>query len=556
MSKKSCFLYSFVTILLVLSFACSSNSSVTVPNDSSATNSSSVSPPVPTLTFDQEKARASQIPYNDLFRNNETHKGKQVWYQGKVVQVIEGRNDDYQLRVNVTKGEYSWNDTVFLLYSGPRVLEDDIIEFVGTVEELLSYEAIFGQEITVPAIRVTAHKLVAESGGDIPIEPPTISAMLATPTVALPTPTALPFLGESTPMSTVEATPLSTVPLIPDLTQIPMFEPTQVPTPTPTSTPKPSPTPLLPGVTLEMPTNAGSILKGSNGIGMVVTGILEDAWPVIQAENSFNDPPEAGKRFYLISVALAYPAGSESVNVASHDFGLIGDNRLVYSTFENSCGVIPDGLSAELFAGGKAEGNICFQIPNDESGLVLIHQPGFGAEGRRFLALDTEAVASVEALNVKLPEPDPAALALPQGLALDNPLQSDDVIKGTNETEMVVTSVIQNAWPAIQAENSFNDPPEQGNSFFMLGIAVAYPAGSASVSVSSYDFGLIGDNRLVYTPFGYSCGVIPNELSAELFAGGKAEGNICFQIPSGESGLVLIYQPGFGSEGRRFLAID
>ena len=537
------------------------------PTPSSPPSTSKLSAPTftpthpPNLTFDEYRARSTWIPYNDLFRNNESHVGKQVWYQAKVIQVIEEGGDKYQIRANVTREEYGWDDTVYLFYSGKRVLQDDIIEFVGTVEELLTYEAIFGQEVTIPAIRVTYSRLVAESVGDVPIEPPTISAMLATPSVTLPAPDSLATAGDATPAT-------------PEPIQTTMSMTTQVPTP------KPSPTPLIPGLTLEMPTNAGGVLKGANGTEMVVTGIIEDACPIVQGENSFNDPPEEGKVFYMVSVAVGYPAGSTSVRADSYDFSLVGDNRVVYTPFDDSyddsCGEIPDELSVEIFAGGKTEGNICFQVPYDESGLVLIHQPvRSGSEGRRFLALDTNAVKSLGFLNVTLLEPDPSDLGLPQGLSPDSPLETGDVMKGADGTEIVVTGVVEDAWPEIQAENSFNAPPQQGNRYYMISVEVAYPAGSTSVSVDSDDFRLIGDNRVVYTPAfsyyfrrassgtmytpsddSYSCGAIPDELSVEIFAGGKTEGNICFQIPNDESVLILIHQPGFDSEERRFLAID
>ena len=328
-----------VTLIVLETLACGPEASptATTPNrgnptaeaSPTATSRPTLAPtPEPTLTFDEQKALASQIPYDDLFRNNETHIGKQVWYQGQVVQVIdEGNgNDKYQLRANVTRGEYGWDGTVFLHYSGKRILEDDIIEFIGTVEELLNYETIFGQNITVPAIRVIASKLVAESGGAIPLT-----------------------------------------------------EPTEL---------RPTQTPLPPGLSLEMPVAPSGILKGVNGIELIVTGITEGAWPAVQAANQFNDPPEEGNRYYMVTVAVAYPAGSVSVNISEYDFRLIGDKRLVYEPYDHSCGVIPDELSGELYAGGRTEGNICFQIPSDESGLILIYQPGFGSEERRFLAID------------------------------------------------------------------------------------------------------------------------------------------------------------------------
>ena len=94
---------------------------------------------------------AHVITYDDLFRNNEQHVGKTARYRGEVVQVIEGLlGDYYELRVNVTWNGIFWDDTVYLSYEGPRLLEDDLIDFVGNVDGLFTYESILGQRITIP----------------------------------------------------------------------------------------------------------------------------------------------------------------------------------------------------------------------------------------------------------------------------------------------------------------------------------------------------------------------------------------------------------------------
>ena len=113
-----------------------------------------VDPTVVALDWNTLKDTAERVPYEDLFRNNEEWEGNSVYYEGKIVQVIEGSGDKYQLRANVTKGEIFWDDTVFLRYSGERLLEDDTIEFVGRVNGLIKYEAIFGNEVTIPDITI------------------------------------------------------------------------------------------------------------------------------------------------------------------------------------------------------------------------------------------------------------------------------------------------------------------------------------------------------------------------------------------------------------------
>ena len=206
-------------------------------------------------------------------------------------------------------------------------------------------------------------------------------AATAVPTPApLPTPTPT-FEPTATPTSV--QLPTSTVP-VPTVTPAPTAPPT--PTPAPTATP----TPVAPqGTTLDNPVPAGGVLAGTDGTETIVTGIVEDATSLVLETNSFNDPPEAGNRFYIVTVEVSYVSGNDSIAVRYADYRLIGDKRVVYKTFEDSCGFIPDELDAELFPGGKTEGNICFQVGNDEGGFVLIHEPlsAFDEE-RRFLSLE------------------------------------------------------------------------------------------------------------------------------------------------------------------------
>ena len=67
--------------------------------------------------------------------------------------------------------------------------------------------------------------------------------------------------------------------------------------------------------------------------------------------------------------SLTHDAKS-SVDVSESDFKLVGDNRVVYVPYDESCGVIPDELDGEVFGGGRLEGNICFQVPDDEGGFM------------------------------------------------------------------------------------------------------------------------------------------------------------------------------------------
>jgi len=64
-------------------------------------------PPPPrlaNLSFGELKERAFSPTYDDLFRNNESHVGKLVYYRAKIIQVIDNGKGLFQLRADITEG--------------------------------------------------------------------------------------------------------------------------------------------------------------------------------------------------------------------------------------------------------------------------------------------------------------------------------------------------------------------------------------------------------------------------------------------------------------------
>lgn len=112
------------------------------------------------MTAEELKATAKTVSYDELARNTETYVGDFLYYKGKVIQIIEGYGQQVDLRVNVTKSEYgSWDDTVYVHYTGPRLLENDIIDFYGTVDGRYTYETVLHTQVTIPEITVVALSL-------------------------------------------------------------------------------------------------------------------------------------------------------------------------------------------------------------------------------------------------------------------------------------------------------------------------------------------------------------------------------------------------------------
>ena len=111
---------------------------------------------------------------------------------------------------------------------------------------------------------------------------------------------------------------------------------------------------------------------------MEITAIDWDAWPEIQNENQFNDPPASGYRFVMWTMDVENMRGSVDASEWAHeaDFEMVGSRNVLYYPFskENSCGVIPDELNAHLYRSGETSGNVCLSVPTDETDLTFFYE--------------------------------------------------------------------------------------------------------------------------------------------------------------------------------------
>jgi len=91
------------------------------------------------------------VSYDDLFRNNEQYIGKKVHFQGKIIQMISYGNNFFLFRIAVFDAKYP-NSVILVWYSGQRFLEEDVVEFWGTVNGVENYETVLGQQVSAPSI--------------------------------------------------------------------------------------------------------------------------------------------------------------------------------------------------------------------------------------------------------------------------------------------------------------------------------------------------------------------------------------------------------------------
>lgn len=104
------------------------------------------------------KDSCGSYTYKEISRNPDNYEGERAYFRGEVIQVVETELAGitfYTLRVDVTRGSYYWEDTVYVNYteidsSAGRILEDDIIKMYGTLAGTKTYETVMGASVTIP----------------------------------------------------------------------------------------------------------------------------------------------------------------------------------------------------------------------------------------------------------------------------------------------------------------------------------------------------------------------------------------------------------------------
>lgn len=111
----------------------------------------------------------------------------------------------------------------------------------------------------------------------------------------------------------------------------------------------------------------------------------------------------------------------------------------------------------------------------------------------------------------------------------------------------------------VLAENQFNDPPGEGNQFFIATVEATYIGTESSTFWIEMSLKAVGDSNVAYEAFEASCGVVPDDIdnSGETFPGGTITGNVCWNIQSSDAAsLVMIAEESFTfDDTRAFFAL-
>ena len=268
-------------------------------------------------------------------------------------------------------------------------------------------------------------------------------------------------------------------------------------------------------------------------------------------EDPYNRPPAEGNRLVAARVRVQNVGGSvNSALIIEGGFALVGSSSVQFR--DRGCRATRQYPA--LFLGGIAEIDVCFEIQESETDLVLIHtspdpprQPGQRRapqldEPRRYLAFaNPDVVEAARVVDAPL-EPSPGQVAghfrsspAPPGASAYNPWGM----------AISIVSANLDAAAEILTENPSIDPPAEGSRFVAARARIEWVGGNASniTPVDIYPFNLVGSSSVVFS-FYNPCGALPDELPYIQLSGGEAaELDVCFEIPESETDLILFYGP-------------
>ena len=113
---------------------------------------------------------------------------------------------------------------------------------------------------------------------------------------------------------------------------------------------------------------------------------------------------------------------------------------------------------------------------------------------------------------------------------------------------MRVIEVIPNATDLVMEENSFNDPPVDGNQFFVATLEAEYVGTESGNFWVDLSWKALGPSAVAYESFEATCGVFPDSITdaGETFPGGTITGNVCWSVAGDDaSDLVMLLDDTF-----------
>jgi len=105
-----------------------------------------------------------------------------------------------------------------------------------------------------------------------------------------------------------------------------------------------------------------------------IVGYRQNANEIVATENQFNDPPAEGRQFVMATMQITYH-GTDIGNLSYLQFKAVGASNVAYTTYEDSCGVVPDDpfTISDIFTDGTVKVNYCWSVQTSDVKSLLIY---------------------------------------------------------------------------------------------------------------------------------------------------------------------------------------
>ncbi|WP_182112661.1 DUF4190 domain-containing protein [Actinotalea sp. JY-7876] len=171
---------------------------------------------------------------------------------------------------------------------------------------------------------------------------------------------------------------------------------------------------------------------------------------------------------------------------------------------------------------------------------------------------EDEGGTAAEPTEPAEPTQAPGAGSGALGTREDPALPGVDFVTFTDDSgplwEITVGTASWDSWPAVQAENQFNEPPAAGNVYVLVPVTATYlGAGTGDAFIDLYLEYVAADG----TAYDDSFVVAPMDLSAQdpVATGGTVMGNLVFEVPADAvTGGTWALSVGYDSDTMYFAA--
>jgi hypothetical protein len=120
-----------------------------------------------------------------------------------------------------------------------------------------------------------------------------------------------------------------------------------------------------------------------------VVGVTLDATRAVLDENMFNNPPDSGSEYVLVSIEASYVGQESSTFWIDMLYSFVGSDGKVFGL---AAAVAPDSITnaGEASSGGSISGNLVFMVASDQipGGTLMLEEAFAWEQGRVFFAVD------------------------------------------------------------------------------------------------------------------------------------------------------------------------